>query len=106
MEFEHLFPNERLRRARHRKAWTQSDLAEAVDTDFETVSRWERGITFPSSYFRGKLCKALGKTAEELGFITGRDGLLPISPCVFLSSSYADAMKDVVMSLKADLESQ
>ncbi len=106
MAFQESCPNERLRDARRFKGWTQSKLAEAVDTDFETVSRWERGITFPSSYFRGKLCNALGKTAEELGFITDRDGLLPTSPCVFLSSSHADAMKDVVMSLKAHLQSQ
>src|SRR5690349_11693925 len=85
-------PNERLRRVRHLKGWTQSDLAEAVGTDFETVSRWERGITMPSAYFREHLCRALQKTPEELGFVQSLDEpLVPSStPCVFLAAAYAD----------------
>ena len=62
-------PNERLRRTRHLKGWTQSDLADAVGTDFETVSRWERGITMPSAYFREQLCAASWrKPLKNLGF--------------------------------------
>jgi transcriptional regulator with XRE-family HTH domain len=108
MTFEESFPNERLRRARHLKGWTQSDLAEALDTDFETVSRWERGIAVPSSYYRGKLCDVLGKTPEELGLISDSSMSLPAftSTCVFLSSSYTDAGKEVVTQLKADLQTR
>src|SRR6266496_3831390 len=62
MLFEEHVPNERLRRTRHLKGWTQSELAERVGTDFETVSRWERGITLPSAYFRDRLCSVLDKT--------------------------------------------
>ncbi len=108
MTFEESFPNERLRRARHLKGWTQSDLAEVLDTDFETVSRWERGIAVPSSYYRGKLCDVLGKTPEELGLISDRSVSLPpfTSPCIFLSSSYTDARKEVMTQLKADLQTR
>jgi transcriptional regulator with XRE-family HTH domain len=67
MSFEENVPNEQLRRARHLKGWTQSELAETLDTDFETVSRWERGTTVPSSYFREKLCSVLDKTPKSLG---------------------------------------
>lgn len=70
---EEYIPNERLRRARHLKGWTQSDLALSVGTDFETVSRWERGITMPSAYFREHLCRVLEKTPEELGFVQSLD---------------------------------
>jgi len=52
MSFEEIFPNERLRHARYLKGWTQSDLAAALDTDFETVSRWERGIAVPSLFYQ------------------------------------------------------
>ena len=69
MLIEENVPNERLRRARYLKGWTQSDLAEAVSTDFETVSRWERGTTMPSAYFREHLCRVLEQTPEELGFV-------------------------------------
>ena len=46
-------PNERLRRARSLKGWSQADLAEQVGTSFEIVSRWERGVTVTSPYYRG-----------------------------------------------------
>jgi transcriptional regulator with XRE-family HTH domain len=101
-------PNERLRRARHLKRWTQSDLAEAVGTDFETVSRWERGITMPSAYFREHLCRVLEHTPEELGFVQSRDEPLAPStaPCVFLAASYADAEREFTSQLKAHLQVQ
>jgi ribosome-binding protein aMBF1 (putative translation factor) len=47
---EEFVPNERLRRARSLKGWSQAELAEQVGTSFEIVSRWERGITVPSPY--------------------------------------------------------
>ena len=49
---EDFVPNERLRRARSLKGWSQADLAEQVGTSFEIVSRWERGVTIPSPYYR------------------------------------------------------
>jgi transcriptional regulator with XRE-family HTH domain len=101
-------PNEQLRRARHLKGWTQSDLAEAVGTDFETVSRWERGITMPSAYFRDHLCSVLEQTPEELGFIQSlAESLAPsTTPGVFLAAAYADAERDFTLQLKAHLQAQ
>jgi transcriptional regulator with XRE-family HTH domain len=108
MLFEENIPNERLRRARHLKGWTQSDLAEALGTDFETVSRWERGITVPSAYFRERLCSVLDKTPEELGLIG--DFTKPLapstSPCVFLAAAYVDAEIEFVTRLKAHLQAR
>jgi len=108
MSFEEIVPNEQLRRARDLRGWTQADLAEALGTDFETVSRWERGITVPSSYYREKLCTTLGKTAEELGLRSERLDLLTTStrPYVFLASSFADAELEFVARLKADLQTR
>ena len=100
--------NERLRRARHLKGWTQSDLAEAIGTDFETVSRWERGITMPSAYFREHLCNALQKTPEELGFVQSLEEPLAPSntPCVFLAAAYADAERELTTQLKTHLQAR
>ena len=68
-------PNERLRRARILKGWSQADLAEQVGTSFETVSRWERGITAPSLRYCKQLSQVLGKSAEELATVgTGDSG--------------------------------
>src|SRR5690349_15850303 len=67
MSIEERVPNERLRHARSLKGWSQAKLAEEVGTSFEMVSRWERGVTTPTLYFRGKISQVLGMTAEELG---------------------------------------
>ena len=108
MSIEEIIPNERLRHARDLKGWTQSDLAEALGTDSETISRWERGITIPSSYYRLRLCTVLGKTAEELGLRGGRDDslLAATHPYVFLASSYANADHELVTHLKAYLHTR
>jgi transcriptional regulator with XRE-family HTH domain/energy-coupling factor transporter ATP-binding protein EcfA2 len=108
MSIEEIIPNERLRRARDLKGWTQSDVAEALGTDSETISRWERGITIPSSYYRLRLCTALGKTAEELGLRADSDDplLAATHPYVFLASSYANADHELVAHLKAHLHAR
>src|SRR5438128_12473168 len=91
-------PNDRLRRARSLKGWSQAELAEQVGTSFEMVSRWERGITVPSPYYRERMCAALGQTAEELGLVRDRNEPFtpPPSSLVFLASSHEDAEKAIV----------
>src|SRR5437762_824098 len=98
MSVEERVPNERLRHARSLKGWSQAKLAEEVGTSFEMVSRWERGATMPTLYFRVKLCTALGMTADDLGLVYDPGDLLalPTSPIVFLACSYADSEKAVV----------
>ena len=99
-------PNERLRHARSLKGWSQAKLAEEVGTSFEMVSRWERGVTIPTLYFRAQLCESLGMTAEELGLVHDASELLalPTTPFVFLACSYADTEKAMVTRLKAVLQ--
>jgi transcriptional regulator with XRE-family HTH domain len=104
MAIKECVPNERLRHVRSLQGWSQAKLAEEVGTSFEIVSRWERGITMPSSYFRARLCVALGTTAEELGLIQGSEELLV--PFVFLACSYADTEKAIVTQLKTVLQEQ
>src|SRR5947209_724696 len=106
MTVEERVPNERLRHARSLRGWSQAKLAEEVGTSFEMVSRWERGVTMPTLYFRAHLCTALGMTAEELGLVHGSSDLLaiPTSPFVFLTCSYADSEKAVITRLKLVLQ--
>src|SRR5215831_7173080 len=107
MHGEEAVPNERLRRARSLKGWSQADLAAKIGTSFEMVSRWERGVAFPSPYYRERLCAALGKTAEELGLRGEVSGpSISSSPLLLLISSHADAEKPVVAHLKMLLHDQ
>src|SRR6266849_9049290 len=101
-------PNERLRRARSLKGWSQADLAEQVGTSFEIVSRWERGVTIPSPYYRERLCAVLGQSAEDLWLVRGRpDAFTPLpSALVLLASSHRDAEKPIVSHLKTALQEQ
>src|SRR5205809_3320251 len=78
MTVEERVPNERLRHARSLRGWSQAKLAEEVGTSFEMVSRWERGVTIPTLYFRAHLCAALGLTAEELGLVHDASDVLAI----------------------------
>src|SRR2546427_3309899 len=95
-------PNERLWHARTRKGWSQARLAEEVGTSFEMVSRWERGVTVPSPYYRERLCAVLGKSAEELGLVRDPTDLFTSLPSslVFLASSHVDSDKAIITHLK------
>lgn len=60
-------PNRRLSRARELRGWSQQTVADQIGTTPVNISRWERGFTSPSPYFRHKLCTLFGKSAQELG---------------------------------------
>ena len=83
-------PNQRLKREREKRGWSQRDLATLVDTNLYTVSRWERGLTVPHSSTLDKLCKLFEKSPRELGFMkeggTGGDqsaSSLPSQPGLY-----------------------
>ncbi len=59
-------PRNRLVDARISQHWSQQEVADRIGTTHVNVSRWERGITRPSPYFRRKLTKLFAKTEEEL----------------------------------------
>ncbi len=61
--------NQYLKSARILRGWSQVKVAEVVGTDPVTVSRWERGLSFPYPHFREKLCLLFEKNAEELGLV-------------------------------------
>jgi len=106
MNYGENIPNESLIRARHEKGWSQAQLAEEVGTTFETVSRWERGVVMPGSYYFEKLCSSLGKTARELGYGKADSVLLPSgdsSQRIFISSAFADSEHGFVVALKKEL---
>ncbi len=62
-------PRLRLTEARNERGLSQQELAERIGTTYVNVSRWERGITKPSPYFRRKLINLFGKTEEELDLL-------------------------------------
>jgi transcriptional regulator with XRE-family HTH domain/tetratricopeptide (TPR) repeat protein len=58
-----------LRQARELRGWSQARVAQAINADVGTVSRWERHITAPSPYFREQLCQLFDMDARALGFL-------------------------------------
>jgi len=62
-------PLTRLRDARLERGWSQQELADEVGTTHVNVSRWERGETFPSLFFRKHLCEVFGNTPAELDLV-------------------------------------
>ena len=59
-------PRVRLTEARTERNWSQQEVADRIGTTHLNVSRWERGLTKPGPYFRGKLCSLFGKSEQEL----------------------------------------
>src|SRR4249919_753775 len=73
-----------LKQAREEHGWSQKDVAEKIGTDPKTVSRWERGVAYPSPYFRQKLSELFKKSLRELDLLNScdkelEDGNLPVS---------------------------
>jgi tetratricopeptide (TPR) repeat protein/transcriptional regulator with XRE-family HTH domain len=62
-------PRLRLTAARNKGNLSQREVAEKLGTTLVNVSRWERGITRPSPYFRRRLVKLFGKTEQELDLL-------------------------------------
>jgi transcriptional regulator with XRE-family HTH domain/energy-coupling factor transporter ATP-binding protein EcfA2 len=58
-----------LKQAREERGWSQKDVAEQIGTDPKTVSRWERGVAYPSPYFRQKLAELFQKSLRELDLL-------------------------------------
>jgi len=58
---------DRLKEERMQRGWSQARVAELIGTDPGNVSRWERGRSSPSPYFRERLCQLYEKNAQELG---------------------------------------
>src|SRR2546421_6467741 len=78
-------PNRQLKQERELRCWSQLEVADQIGTTTLNVSRWERGITFPTPHFRQELCTLFGKSAGELGLLldetTGsHEPLSPYSP--------------------------
>jgi len=69
MVFQKAKPNLRLRDERLRRHWSQQEVADMIGATLNTVSRWERGLTDCSPYFRNKLCELFGKDARQLWLV-------------------------------------
>jgi transcriptional regulator with XRE-family HTH domain len=69
MIFQKAKPNLRLRDERIRRHWSQQEVADMIGATLNTVSRWERGLTDCSPYFRNKLCELFGKDARQLWLV-------------------------------------
>src|SRR6266699_181281 len=62
-------PNQTLRKARELRGWTQQELADKLGTTPLAINRWEQGKTFPSSFYRTKLCDVFKTSVEALGLV-------------------------------------
>src|SRR5258708_31105191 len=63
-------PNQKLQQERARRGWKQQDVAEQIELpDVRTYRRWELGESFPSAYYRAKLCVLFEKSEVDLGLL-------------------------------------
>jgi putative transcriptional regulator len=64
-EFDKLF-GEFVLHKRESLKWTQNDLAERINSEFQNISRLERGKVSPSLYWLNTLAKGFETTLGEL----------------------------------------
>lgn len=55
-----------LKEMRERQGLTQTQIADRLEVDKSTVSKWESGDSTPLKKYRRKLCELLGCTEAEL----------------------------------------
>ncbi len=88
-------PNRQLRHQREVYGWSRNYVAERIESDPRTVARWECGKTFPSPYYRQKLCELFEKKADELGLIKDDSyGQHPDQASDLTSSRESGALQD------------
>lgn len=85
-----MVPNHRLKRARELRGWSQAGVAQQLNTDATTVSRWERGLFVPAPSFREKLCALFGTNAEELGLVEPAQSFIREQRSAFFHSPPTD----------------
>src|SRR5436853_7148352 len=90
-------PRLRLTEARNERKLSQQQVADRIGTTHVNVSRWERGITRPSPYFRRKLSQHFGKTEEELDLVLPAPQVSSnsSSPPITLSSRLTPTLPDL-----------
>ncbi len=59
-------PNHALKCERQRRNLSQEDVAEKIGTSAVNISRWERGVTSPTPYYRQRLCELFDKNFDVL----------------------------------------
>ncbi len=91
-----------LKRKRLALLLTQAKLAELIEADHNTVSRWERGKGFPTSYLRLKLCELFKMKPEELGLVDEELGLIWNIP--FRRNPLFTGREDILMHLHNQLD--
>jgi transcriptional regulator with XRE-family HTH domain/tetratricopeptide (TPR) repeat protein len=94
-------PNNRLRRERELRGWSQSKVASEIGTNTDRISRWESGDSAVSPYYREKLCTLFGKNAAELGLIedTGSGTAKEPLPTQTISSINLDGHQPIQLFL-------
>jgi WD40 repeat protein/transcriptional regulator with XRE-family HTH domain len=62
-----------LKRERLRRGCSQADLADRIQSNTKTVSRWEQGKAFPGPYLRQQLAQVFDMSIEDLGLLLDQE---------------------------------
>jgi transcriptional regulator with XRE-family HTH domain len=96
----------RVRAGREAHGWSQEELAETIGVGAEMLSRYERGVKFPSHVTLVRLAKALGTTADALlGLDAGYYGEAPSGDLVRVVAKLSPTQQVAVASMIRELVS-
>jgi len=90
---------DRIRSLRHKRGWTQEELAIRAKTTKVSVSRWERGEASPRLHQLRRLADAFGITLSELSgdriLVRGEPGLRASAQKAGVPKRLASALEQV-----------
>ncbi len=96
----------RVRAGREARGWSQEDLAATVGVGAEMLSRYERGVKFPSHVTLVRLAKALGCSTDALlGVSAGRYVETPSGDLVRVAAQLNPTQQVAVASMIRELVS-
>src|SRR5258708_27351401 len=89
-QFSSSFPS-RLKAERTKRGWSQAKVAELLEIETKTVSRWECGESLPVSYLRPKISALFEMSVQDLGLLETLESFASLSsfdPAIPLLPSY------------------
>jgi tetratricopeptide (TPR) repeat protein len=94
-----IIPNDRLKKARQLRGWSQEELAARMNVTKKTVERWENGIVFPPSRRQEELRQLFEMEASELGLLRAELLTPSFFHVLYECNSYFTGRDSVLMSL-------
>ncbi|MFN8347472.1 MAG: helix-turn-helix transcriptional regulator [Spirosomataceae bacterium] len=93
-----------VRKYRKQKELTLKQLADILGVKFQSVEKWEKGLTMPKGKTLEHLCNALGVTINDLLYEADTSGVIDLGEKVIVDKDVWDAREKELEYLRTIYE--